>query len=389
VLTPVFPDLQFVGGSADIGTSTTKDGALNAVILGVLALAFTTSVNVLGVRWAARVTEVVVIVELIVSCIIVVGFAANLQRGPGVIFEIQESGNADTTGYLGGLLIAVVAGAYCFFGFESAATVAEEVRNPRIVAPRALIRALSLVVVVAILFVTLALMAVPDLDAPELGTVGMPYVYQSVLGETFSNVVLICIGIAVLGAITALQATAGRVVFAMARNNRLPFSSQLSRVSNRWKTPVLPLLVLGFGGCALLILNYGNTRIFSTIAAVGIVLYYVTYLLVAAPMLLARVRGDWPPSRSGGYFSLGPWGLAVNVGAVVGTLALIINIAWPREFIYGSDHWYLQWGAVTITGLVLAVGLAYYGLVIRHREDVPRPEHAAEVERAQDGIQGG
>ena len=30
VLTPVFQDLQFVGGSADIGTSTTKGGALNA-----------------------------------------------------------------------------------------------------------------------------------------------------------------------------------------------------------------------------------------------------------------------------------------------------------------------------------------------------------------------
>ena len=242
MLTPVFQDLQFVGGSADIGTSTTKGGALNAVILGVVGLMFTTIVNIFGVRWAARVTTVVVIVELIVSFIIVVGFAANIKRGPGVIFESHGTGVAHSTGYLGALLIAIVAGGYCYFGFESAATMAEEVRNPRAVAPKAVIRALGLVVIVAILFVTLALMAVPDLDAPELGTVGMPFIYQAVLGKTFSNVVLICIGIAVLGAITALQATAARVIFAMARNDRLPFSSHLSRISPRWKTPVVPLL---------------------------------------------------------------------------------------------------------------------------------------------------
>jgi amino acid transporter len=198
---------------------------LNAVILGVVGLMFTTIVNIIGVRWAALVAGMVVIIELIACCVMVVGFAFNIHRGPGVIFESQGTGSGHATGYFGALLVALIVGGYSYFGFESAATLAEEVRNPRAVAPKALIRALGLVIIVAILLATLALMAVPNIEAPELGTIGMPYVFQSTLGNTLGDVLLVCVGIAVLGAITALQATAGRVIFAMARNDRLPFSS--------------------------------------------------------------------------------------------------------------------------------------------------------------------
>jgi amino acid transporter len=343
-----------------------------------VGLMFTTIVNIFGVRWAARVAKAVVIIELIACCVIVVGFAFNIHRGPGVIFESQGTGAGYTTGYFGALLVALVAGAYLYFGFESAATLSEEVRHPRAVAPKTLIRALGLVILVAILLATLALMAVPNIKAPELGTIGMPYVYQSTLGKTVGDMLLLSVGIAVLGAITALQATAGRVIFAMARNDRLPFSSSLSRVSPKWKTPIAPLVVLGVGGGALLFLNYGNTRIFSTIASVGIVLYYISYLLVVMPMLVARLRGQWAPARQGSYFSLGRWGFAVNLGAVIGILALIIDTAWPRAFVYGTDHWYLQWGSVTVTALLLLVGLPYYAIVIRHRDDAPRLDHSAE-----------
>ncbi len=226
-------------------------------------------------------------------------------------------------------------------------------------------------------------MAVPNIKAPELATIGMPYIFQSTLGKTVGDLLLVCVGIAVLGAITALQATAGRVIFAMARNDRLPFSSILSRISPKWKTPIAPIMLIGVVGCALLLLNYGNTRIFSTIASVGIVLYYISYLFVVTPMLMARLRRQWPPDRRTPYFSLGRWGFAVNLGAVVGTLALIIDVAWPRAFVYGTDHWYLQWGSVTVTALLLLVGLPYYAIVIRHRDDSPRLEHSAAVDLAQ------
>lgn len=123
--------------------------------------------NIVGVRWAARVAGVVVIIELIAWCVMVVGFASNIHRGPGVIFESQGTGAGHATGYFGALLVALIVGGYSYFGFESAATLAEEVRNPRAVAPKTLIRALGLVILVAILLATFALMASIGIDPLE------------------------------------------------------------------------------------------------------------------------------------------------------------------------------------------------------------------------------
>lgn len=95
-------------------------------------------------------------------------------------------------------------------------------------------------------------------------------------------------------------------------------------------------------------------------------------------MLVARLRGDWPSPERGAGFSLGRWGLPVNVAAVVASALIIVNIAWPRAEVYGADHWYLQWGAFTFTALLVLVGGGYYATVQRHKVPAPRREHSAE-----------
>jgi urea carboxylase system permease len=377
VLTTVSDAFQIVGGPDDIGTSATKDGATNAVILGCIALAVVTFVNIVGIKWTGRVTELIVVIELLAVVVVIVALATQAQRGPGVVFETNGTGDGYAAGYAGALLVASLSAAYVFYAFESAATLAEETNDPKRHGPRALLRALVLSITVVSLLVLVALMATEDLGAEELGTVGLPYIVVSTLGSTLGDLLLVCVAIAVAGAIVAAQATAVRVIFSMARDDRLPFSKQLSYVSPRWNTPVIPTLLVAAVAVGLLLLNRGNPRIFSTITGVIIVLYYVCYLLVTGPMLLARLRGEWPGPSEGAGFSLGRWGLPINIGAVVGTLAIIVNIAWPRAEVYGDDHWYLQWGAFTFTGLLLAVGLAYYAAFQRQRVPRPRAEHAA------------
>jgi amino acid transporter len=118
---------------------------------------------------------------------------------------------------------------------------------------------------------------------------------------------------------------------------------------------------------------------------------YIAYLLVTVPMLNKRLRGEWPPrdDEAGrlGYFSLGRWGLPVNILAVVWGVGMAINLAWPRKDVYNATepfHWYLRWGAVLFIGFVAFGGLAYYWFVQRHKSGV-LPEHAAEIEEALGG----
>jgi hypothetical protein len=98
---------------------------------------------------------------------------------------------------------------------------------------------------------------------------------------------------------------------------------------------------------------------------------YIAYLLVTGPMLLARMRGKWRSADAPeGYFSLGRWGFAVNLAAVVWGLFMATNLIWPRQSIYNPVepfHWYLKWGGVLFVGAVMLGGFAYYWFVQRHK----------------------
>ena len=49
---------------------------------------------------------------------------------------------------------------------------------------------------------------------------------------------------------------------------------------------------------------------------------------------------------------------------------MTVNLAWPRASVYGSDHWYFQWGAVVFLVLVVVVGGVV--LLLRKRKWTPR-----------------
>ena len=61
------------------------------------------------------------------------------------------------------------------------------------------------------------------------------------------------------------------------------------------------------------------------------------------PLPGCTIAGTWPTPDHGPYFSLGRWGLLVNIGAVAYGSLVAINIAWPRNAIYnavGNPHWH-------------------------------------------------
>jgi hypothetical protein len=72
----------------------------------------------------------------------------------------------------------------------------------------------------------------------------------------------------------------------------------------------------------------------------------------------------------------------VNIVAVVYQVIAIVNLAWPRQEIYGADHWYFQYGAFVFVGLIVGGGGIYYFTVQRSKPAEPLPEHRAEIDAA-------
>jgi len=99
------------------------------------------------------------------------------------------------------------------------------------------------------------------------------------------------------------------------------------------------------------------TKIIS-FAALGI---YIAFQMVVLAALVARVRG-WRPS---GKFTLGRWGLLVNVLALAYGVAAMVNVSWPRT---PDAPWYDNYIVLLSAAIVFAAGLAYMVLARPYRQ---------------------
>ncbi|MFI6169913.1 APC family permease [Nocardia sp. NPDC051052] len=357
------------------------DYATNAVLLGTIMIVFTTTINALGVRLMSMINSAGVFIELIAAVLIAIILAANATRGPQVFFSTRGYGAGESGGYLGAFLVASLASGYVMYGFDTASSLGEETVEPRRTAPKAILRAVLASFVIGGAILVFAVMAAPDLDDPQIGSSsgGLQYIVEQVMWGPLGRIFLCCIVIAVTVCSLAVHTAAIRLTFAMARDNALPFGEKLARVHPKTQTPVVPAILIGVLAALILVINIGQPKIFTVLTSIAIIMIYLAYLMVTGPMLKKRFQGQWPPKElaAGGYFTMGRWGMLVNIIAVVWGVGMATNLAWPRESVYGTP-WYNTWGAFVYIGVILGAGLAWYGIKGRKRIGT-LASHAVEV----------
>jgi len=345
------------------------DFATNAVILGTALILFTTAVNAIGVRLMTMINSAGVFIELIAACLIAIILAFHARRGPGVFFSTGGYGAGSSGGYLGAFLMASLASGYVMYGFDTASSLGEETVEPRRTAPRAILRAILASFVIGGAILAFAVMSAPDLKDPQIGSSGggLQYIVEQVMWGPLGKVFLVCIAIAVTVCSLAVHTAAIRLTFAMARDNALPFGEKLARVNPDTQTPITPAVVIGVIAALILVVNIGQPKIFTVLTSIAVIMIYLAYLMVTVPLLMKRLHGHWPPAdlAPGRYFTMGRWGLLINVVAVLWGAGMALNLAWPREAVYGTP-WYNTWGAFAYTGVILGAGLLWYAFKGRH-----------------------
>ena len=370
------------------------DFATNAVILGTVLIVFTTIVNALGVRLMALINSAGVFVELIAACLIAIILAVHVKRGPEVFLTTLGYGAGKSGGYLSAFLVASLASGYVMYGFDTASSLGEETLEPRRTAPRAILRAILASFVIGGAILVFAVMAAPNLKDPAIGTSGggLQYIVEQVMWGPLGRVFLVCIVVAVTVCSLAVHTAAIRLTFAMARDNALPFGERLARVNSQTQTPIIPAVVIGVIAELILVLNIGQPKIFTVLTSIAVIMIYLAYLLVTVPMLRKRLAGQWPPADlgAGGYFTMGRWGMLVNIVAVLWGAGMALNLAWPREAVYGTP-WYNTWGAFVYIAVIFGAGLWWYAVKGRHHigtlasHTLAAPEEQVSRERHRDG----
>ncbi|MFF5362315.1 amino acid permease [Streptomyces scabiei] len=359
VMPAIWPGFQIVGGDP---APTTATGAANAAVLGVILLALTTFVNVLDNRVLSVINRVGVTAEIVGAILIVVLLLTHSERSPGITFHTAGEG----TDLLGALLVGSFTAAYVMIGFDSAGEMSEETHHPRRVAPRTILTALGAAGLLGGLLVLAGLLAAPSLTDGRLGVDGLSYVLTSSLGDGVGRLLLADVVVAIAVATLAIQTSASRMLFSMARDGRLPFAARLAEVNPRTGMPTAPALVVGVLAAALLLLDFASPEAFLAIGTTCIVMLYLAYAMVTGPLLIRRLKGTFPfpgtDETGRPLFSLGRWGIPVNALALLYGLFMTVNLAWPRAEVYdpAGGHWYFQWFTVLFLLITVTTGLLYH-----------------------------
>jgi urea carboxylase system permease len=370
VLPSVWSGFQLVGGSPSL---ITVSGSTNAIVLAAILVALTTVVNVVGIRLMSVLNSVGVTCELAGVALLVALLFGHAKRGPGVVFD--TGGVAGHGSYVWPFLISALMASYVMYGFDSAGELSEETKAPRRTAPRAILRALYASGFGGALLLVAALVAAPSVTDGQLATSGLPYVLTSQLGTGLGKALLVDVAVAIAVCTLAIQTAASRMMFSMSRDRVLPGHRVLGRVSPRTGTPIVPSVVVGVLALLILLINLGQAQLFTAVTGVAVVIVYLAYLLVTVPTLVARLRGRLAPADPA-HFSLGRWGIAINVVAVLWGIFMAVNMGWPRAAVYdpAGTHWYLRWFAPLLLALVIVVGTLVHRLRRSPEPAIPQAE---------------
>ena len=306
------------------------NNAQTQIVIALVILASTTLLNIFGVRLVALINNTGVVFEILGMVVFALVLLIFYHHQSGaVIFDTSYLGSGFSA-QAGAFMAAMFMSLFVIYGFDTASTLAEETRNPRVQAPKAVLASVVGAFVIGAIFLFALIVAIPDMKKFVAGagatppTISSPAdVLNAVLPGWLANLYLVVVLAAIYVCCLAIQTATIRLTFGMARDGKLPLARLYNKVSPSLHTPVAACLVVGVLA-AIPFLYYAGAGLIA-IAATGMI--YLSYLLGNLAVLMARMKG-WPTEEA--PFKLGRWGMVVNVLALAWGGAMLVNFLWPR-----------------------------------------------------------
>ena len=293
----------------------------------ILVAAF---IHVRGVGPGRAVSNILTTLKIVA---LVVFIAFGLMAGTGSPGNLTQA-VAPVTGT--GWLFALIPIMFTYSGWNAAAYMAEEIRDPGRNVPRALVMGTVAVIAVYLLMNVLYLYVIPIGELAGLQGSVLDIVADRLLGESAGDIMAVVAIVSLAAGINAWTFAGPRVYFAMARDNA--FFKGAARVHPTYKTPAVSILAQA--AFAILLVLTGSLDAIANYVGFAITLF--AGAAVAAIFVLRAREPQAPrPFRAWGY----PLTPALFV---VASALIVLNAVYTQP---------LQTGAGT---LIILAGIPLY-----------------------------
>ena len=266
--------------------------------------------------------ELTLVIVLTIALIIAVAIS-----GSGSIDNLFSRGiTEDAPNYLGiggGLMLATVMGMTTLVGFEAAANLAEEAKDPYRNVPRAVIGSVLAASVLGLVFLIALTVSIDDMARISASESPVVLIMRDQLGPVIESLLLVAIMFAFFGAGIVTLTTGSRMIFAMARDARFPAHKVMARVNPRTHTPIAATLLIVLVGIVLMLVMPGNALL--ALITTGTIIGPLVYGAIIVLYLTVRKRLD----RKEGAFDLGRFEMPVAIAALVWSVVAVFVIMAP------------------------------------------------------------
>jgi amino acid transporter len=359
-------------------------GVLNGqlVTMGVI-LAIQLTLNIAGINLVALLNQISVWWHIgIVAIVVVLIFLTGKPDQSGLtLFQIQPQDQAgswnNNLGFLNlqygpatsypvvlAFFFSLLLANWTYTGYDASAHVAEETVGARMASAWGVFLSVAVSAVVGYIFLVALTTHLPSLSTLFPATLETPIqagasqyyfgggvavidILNYNLGQ-IGDVLAACIAIAMWFCGLASLAAAGRMLFAFSRDDGIPASGWLKRVSRRYRTPANSLVAVAVVAWLFTVAAFivGTGTAIVIITAISTIFLYAAYGVV---IYLGATTDAWIEHR---VWSLRRWSRPIAYVAIFWVLVLMVLFSFPTS---GNISWPFM------VGIVVLLVIYYFG----------------------------
>jgi APA family basic amino acid/polyamine antiporter len=284
--------------------------------LAIAAILVLSAINCLGVKIGSRVLNVLVVLK-VAALVALIATAWWQPAVPGWLTTVRPGAATSSLADFGVALIPIL---FAYGGWQTATTLAEEMRNPVRDLPRSLVWGTVIVIAVYVL-INVAYLRTLGLAGLATSTSPASDSLARWLGTAGERAVAAAIAISTFGFLNLSVLAPARIYYAIATDTG--GAPALARVHTRFQTPVAAILVQSAWAIVLALTGeYGD--LLDTVVFAD----WIFFGLTVAGLFRLRARLGSPPGfRTPGY----PWAPAAFVSIAIVTVISTVREAPARS----------------------------------------------------------
>ena len=346
--------MPLLGMESDEGT---------ARVITVVLVVIEAALVVASTRLVGLITSGAVGLELVIVIVLTVAlFIAVAVTGDGSVSNLTSLGIAEgDPNYFaigGGLTAAMIMGIATLVGFDAAANMAEEAKNPFRSVPRAIVGSVVAAGVLGLVFAIALTIAIDDIPRASATDSPVALILRDQLGPVVERSLLVAIVFAFFGAGLVTVATCSRMVFAMARDERFPAHQLMRRVSPRTKTPI-PATILPVGVAVVLMAALPGDALLEMLTVGGLIGAVLYGAIIVLYLAVRKGLGHQEDA-----FDLGRFEMPVAIAALVWSVFVVFVLVSPPEALT----------SVLMSLGVLVAGGAYLAYLVIFKREIMETE---------------